>query len=303
MPKWQWLIGILLLANQLTQPAFRSRTDLVALNITVVDEKGVPVGGLTQDAFTVIEDGRPQAIQHFASGRVPISIVVALDASESMKGGRFDGAREAVEGFLDRLGPDDELTVLAFNDQPFNISPWSTSREAILSALSRVEPQGYTALYATVSSAIDAFRGSRNRRQALVIVSDGNDQLRGERPTSVLSPAARQRSLPAIDRVQRSETLVYAIAVDAPRAQPLDVAALRMLTDPSGGSTRVVESDGAITEASERIGDELRRQYVLGFAPVHPDDGKFHRVRVTVAGCNKCHVRARAGFVAEKPAR
>jgi Ca-activated chloride channel family protein len=220
-----------------------------------------------------------------------------------MKGGRFEIARQAVKVLVDRLGANDEFAVFGFNDQPFNVSLWSTSHDAILAALGRVEPQGYTALYAAVSAAIDGLRGSRNRRQAIVIVSDGNDQLRGERPTAGVNMAARQRALSAIERVQRSEAVVYAIGVDSPDVPPLyrlDVSALHRLTDPTGGSTRAVHSDGAIVEAAERIGDELRRQYVIGFVPAHPADGKFHKIQVSVKGC-ACHPRARSGYVADKP--
>jgi Ca-activated chloride channel homolog len=295
-----------LAAGVVQSPAFRARTDLVAMTVTVLDDKGVPVPDLPQGAFTVTEDGRARPIAQFANGGVPISIVVALDASESMKGSRFDGARQAVKGFLSRLGPEDEFTVIGFNDQPFSISPWSTSRQAIIEALDRVEPQGYTALYAAVSSAIDGLRGSRNRRQALVIVSDGNDQLRIERPGTVATKlAARQRSLPAIERVQRSEAVVYAIAVEdphAPAVYALDTGALRDLTDPSGGSTRTVDTYEGITAAADRIGAELRQQYVLGFAPAHPADGKFHKVQVSVSGCATCKVHVRSGYIAERTA-
>ena len=61
-----------------------------------------------------------------------------------------------------------------------------------------------------------------------------------------------------------------------------------------------MRSDGAIADAAERIGDELRQQYVLGFASERPDDGKCHKVQVMVAGCSKCRVRARSGFIADQ---
>lgn len=284
-------------------PSFRSRTDLVAMTITVVDDKGAPQPGLHQDAFTVTEDGRPRPVEFFAAAEIPLSIVVALDCSESMRGLRFAAAREAVAGFLDRLGPDDEFTIVGFNDRAFSITPWTTSREAILAALARVEPGGSTAMYAAVSTAIDGLRGSRNRRQAVVIISDGNDQLGGERAgTAETRLAARRRSLPAIERVRHSEAMVYAIGADAPDAPPalrLDSAALRELTDPSGGSTQVVFADGDIARAADRIGAELRQQYVIGYAPAHPGDGKFHKVQVTVSGCPRCRVRTRSGYIAD----
>jgi hypothetical protein len=79
----------------------------------------------------------------------------------------------------------------------------------------------------------------------------------------------------------------------------LDDYALRQLTDPSAAFTEVVRADADAVSVAERIAGELRQQYLLWFAPAHPDDGKFHRVRVTVTGC-ACRIRARAGFVADK---
>jgi Ca-activated chloride channel homolog len=89
----------------------------------VLDDKGMPLPRLSEDAFTITEDGKPQPLAHFASGRIPLSIVVAVDCSESMKGSRFDGARNAVKALLDYVGPEDEFTLIGFNDRPFSMSP------------------------------------------------------------------------------------------------------------------------------------------------------------------------------------
>jgi len=284
---------------------FRAQTDLVALNVTVMDDKGLPVRGLSRDAFTIKEDDRPQSIAQFANDDIPLSLVVALDASGSMKGQRFAYATEAVMKFIDRLRPNDELTVLGFNDRPFNVTFGTTNRDRVREALGRVQPDGSTALYVAVNSAIDALRMSMHRKQALVVISDGNDYQPSDRSQSwrPFPPAsARQRAIPTLERIKHTETLVYAIGVDAPDVplhDRLDATALRQMTDPSGGSTVIVRSDGAVTIAAELIGDELRQQYAIGFVPAHHGDGKFHDVRVTVTGC-ACHVRARRGYVADK---
>jgi hypothetical protein len=113
-------LTVVLAAAASQAPAFPSRTDLVALTVTVLDDKGMPVPRLAQAAFTVTEDGTAQPIAHFASGEMPISLVVALDCSGSMQGARFDVAREAVSGFLDRLEPDDEFS-LEFENFPHRL--------------------------------------------------------------------------------------------------------------------------------------------------------------------------------------
>ena len=96
-------------------PPFRVQTELVAVNVTVTNAKGDVVRGLNQDAFTVTEDGQTATVAQFANEAVPVSLVVALDASSSMAGGRIKAAREAILDLLDRLGPDDEFYVLGFD--------------------------------------------------------------------------------------------------------------------------------------------------------------------------------------------
>jgi Ca-activated chloride channel family protein len=291
---------VLLAASPLSQPAFRSQTELVALNITVTDDNGSVVQGLRPQAFTVSEDGKPQPIIQFASDPVPLTLAVALDASSSMVGRRFEYARQAVTKLLDRLGPDDEIVVFGFNDTPFVLKQWSDSTTAGDMPLNCVAPNGDTALYDMVGVGIDALRQSHNRRQALVLVTDGKDERASDNMQMWM---VQGRALDARARVRRDEALVYAIGVDAPDGRnPLrvDAAALRQLTDQSGGATIIVRSDEAVLGAAERIGDELRQQYVIGFAPAHPGDGKFHKVKVAVTGCQKCRVRARAGFIADK---
>jgi hypothetical protein len=99
--------------------------------------------------------------------------------------------------------------------------------------------------------------------------------------------------------VRRSEALLYAVAMNVTSPEGQDVSALERLTAPTGGATVAAATDEAAVRAAERIGDELRVQYVLGFVPDH-HDGKFHRVDVTLKGCDGCRARVRAGFIAAK---
>ena len=288
-------------------PLFRTQTELVALNVTVLDDKGALVGGLSQDAFTVTEDGEQKPIAHFSAQRAPISLVIALDSSESMLGSRFAVARQAVMRFFENRGSEDEITVVGFNDHVFSIAPWTQLPSSVEAALDRVTPVGSTALYEAVISSIEALRASKNRRQAVIVISDGNDFRPSDLGSHDPVPPAQRRLMLTLQQLERTEALVYAIGVDTPRTnggreKPIDGSTLRKITDATGAFTSMVRSLAAVPEAAERIADELQRQYVIGFAPTHTNDGKFHHVRVTVSAC-KCRVRARAGFTAEKIGR
>src|SRR5262245_45745085 len=63
---------------------FRSTTELVNLNVTVVGPDAQHVPGLTQDQFEVLEDGVPQSVRFFAAGETPVDVMLMLDTSSSM---------------------------------------------------------------------------------------------------------------------------------------------------------------------------------------------------------------------------
>ena len=285
---------------------FRSSVDLVPLTVVVTDGDGRSVTGLPPAAFEVTGRGRGLPIIQFATERVPLSLVVALDTSSSMNGERFEYARDAVRRLVETLQSEDEVSVVGFDDRPYVISPWSSSPETAVQDLSDAAPVragGYTALYDAVRNSLASLDSASARRRAVVIVSDGNDEMPDDRYIT-RDDSARRVNISAIERlrgvvdaVTRSEGLVYAIGVEGNRrALPLDEHALRSITDVAGGFTTVVHTNRDIPTAIDRIIADLREQYVIGVAPAGRPDGKFHPISVTVRGC-ACRARTRAGFI------
>src|SRR6185436_16318646 len=168
---------------------------------------------------------------------------------------------------------------------------------AVDPTLAAIEPRGGTALYDAISDSFDALQMSGNRRQAVVAITDGNDFRESDiRERGVLGgvPPAFIRASRLSQRLQRSEGLLYAIGVDPPPPpgtgpvrpdQQLNAAALRRLTNPTGGSTAIVHADEDVPKAAARIADELRHQYLIGVVPLHRADGRFHHLPVTVKAC------------------
>jgi len=292
-------------------PLFRTRTDLVALYVNVFDQAGNPVLGLQKDTFAVSEDGQSRPIDQFISESVPLSLVLALDTSGSMKGGRFAFAREAVAEFFHTLGPSDEVAVIGFGDRPYPItSGWTRSLDAVNASLNSIGPVGDTALFEAISLGLDVLTTASNRRKAVVVISDGNDFRQSDRPALRRggTPPAFERAARVDQKVRRNEALLYAIGVDPPPppgpgsvdpSDRFDAAALQRLTDPTGGSTLIVHDEGFVPAAAARIANVLRQQYLIGFIPLRPSDGRFHNVRVTVKAC-RCDVRVREGYFADK---
>ena len=271
--------------------AFKSGIDITGVTVTVRDADGRLVPGLTRDDFDVFEDGDPQTITQFTRERVPISVGVLVDISDSMFGRKMDDARQAVNAFLfEQLDAEDEFFVLAFNHRPHVMTTWTHTPDIVRQALDSLKPTGGTAVYDAILEAFPLMARRNRERGALLVVSDGAD-------TASTGGLREVRSA-----MRRSQAFVYAIAIDSPGGKAINRSVnpttLREITDESGGRTEVVQSTADIAAAAARIADELNHQYVLGYTSSHGADGKFHSIRVRAKGA-EYRVRARKGYVAE----
>jgi VWFA-related protein len=323
---------------------FRTGVELINVSATVTDDDGRFVSGLRQDDFVVYEDGKAQSIAYFSAERVPVSLGIALDTSGSMEGEKFENAERALNRFLyDLLDPEDELFLYRFSSAAVLEQGWTTDRGRVSAALKRIEPKGGTALYDAVADAVPLAEQGRNRRKALVVISDGND-------TSSQAQIDEVRQL-----IRASEVVVYAVGIDGeserrwqsrpvPRPQPrppiripwpfpggpgrpggpgggptwprpqggpggpphgtwtrgddgVNAAALRAMTDDSGGRTEIVRTSGDLGPATAGIADELSKQYFFAYPAAARKDGQWHSIRVEVRD-SRYHVRARRGYVA-----
>jgi Ca-activated chloride channel family protein len=267
----------------------------VHVSATVTDADGRLVKDLTKDDFEISEIGHPQTISHFTAERVPVSLGLLIDVSDSMLGQRIVDARKALEQFfVERLLPTDEAFLLSFNHQPTVEAPWTLEPAKLASRLPRLKPFGGTAIYDAMMTALPMFDNRKHQRAAIVLVSDGAD-------------TASDATVRDVRRLQhRSDAFVYAIAIDAGpnesvhrRVNPFT---LREITDESGGYTEVLTKSEDLDGATARIAEELNHQYMLGFTPTRPGDGQYRGLRVKMK--NPAYkVRARRGYIAGMPTK
>jgi VWFA-related protein len=272
------------------RPAWRTRTDAVWVFATVTTREGRPVPDLTRDEFRVFDDGVEQAVTQFSGDRVPVSLGLVVDVSESMRGRRMAEARAALNRFLmDLLRPDDEAFLLAFNHAARLVASWSPP-PALRGRLDAVTPSGGTAIYDALSRAAPEFDRRRHQRAALVVISDGAD-------------TASDRTLFDIRRdLRRSDAFIYALAIEGENDRPstrVNPDTLRGITDESGGYTAVVRDAAQLGLETQRIAEELNHQYLIGYATPRPADGAYHSIRVRTTR-DGLFVRARRGYVAMK---
>lgn len=285
------LVATLTLSAQRSRlPLFRSAVELTTVTATVLTGDGQLVSGLPQEAFEIYEDGKPQTITHFTNERVPVSLAVLLDISDSMFGQRLRDARAAIASFVtDLIERGDEFSIVAFNHKQQLLTSWTDQSARAVEVMEPLYPSGSTAIYDAITVALP-LAGTRNRqRAAMLVLSDGADTASDTTLRDVRS------------QLLRSDAFVYAVAIDPterrPINTPVNVGALSEITDQSGGRTRVVHNGSEISIALAEIADELNHQYLIGYSSSHGKDGKFHSIRVRTRD-RTLRVRARNGYVA-----
>jgi len=269
---------------------FQSGGNLISVTATVVDSEGKLVMGLPKDAFEIFEEGERQTVTQFTNERVPVSLAVLLDVSDSMFGQRLTDARSAVERFLfELLDDEDEFSVVAFNHEPRALTRWTREADVVKSAMASLKPFGSTALYDAVLTALPMMNTRTKQRASVLIISDGADTASDAGLRDVRSALIR------------SDAFVYAIAVDPPAKRAINetvnINALNEITGGSGGNTELVHQTTDLVAATARIADELNNQYVLGYHSPLPLDGSYRSIRVRSTN-PEYRVRARRGYIA-----
>ncbi len=236
-----------------------SRLVNVALN--AVDEHGAPVSGLTRDDFQITEDGKPQRLAIFEkASSTPLSIVLAIDASESVLSDR-SLERDAAKKFLRGLvRPQDRVDLMAFSDSVDEVVSFTNDVGAVEGGIGRIQRGSSTALYDAVylaSQRLSQATPIPGERRVVVLITDGEN-------TSSHGTYAG-----ALEQAQRAGTMIYSliivpVAADAGRNEGGEHALIQMAHD-TGGRFYYVEDKQDLRPAFAHVSEDLRTQYTLGY--------------------------------------
>jgi len=259
-----------------------SDVNVVQVIAVVTDDKGRFVSGLGPSDFQVFEDDAPQPVSHLIGEGTPREVVVAVDMSSSMTDA-MPQVRKAVRAFLGALRPDDQLTLLAFNDNVFTLSRRETDIAARQRAVERLTPWGGTALYDVLLRAMDVL-GHRKGRKVLVVFTDGEDQ------------SSRSSFADVERRAEVNDAPIYMIGQGRATTDAKLRDVLEKLARMSGGRAFHTDRIDELEPAFAQIVDELDNQYLLGYEPSNAArDGSWRRIRLDVEGPGR-KVRARQGY-------
>jgi Ca-activated chloride channel family protein len=264
-------------------------TDLVTLNVRVIDRNNRPIDNVRQNDFHVTEDGVPQPIEYFTREEVPISYGLAVDTSGSLRS-QLQSVVDAGKTIINSNRKGDETFLVRFisSDKIETVQDFTANQELLIDGLDSLYVEGgqtavIDAVYLTADHVAEYKKGDDNdrRRRALIVITDGEDR-------SSFYSAEK-----LFARLREADVQIYVIGfvneLDKEggliRKSPRDKAVnlINKLASETGGRAFFPQSLSELPQIAGEIVRDLRTQYVLAYNPTNKArDGSFRSIRVAV---------------------
>ena len=275
------------------QPGFEQVT------VTVTDSSGKYVTDLKEDDFRVFEDGEQRSIAFFRVDlSAPVSLGLVVDCSFSMAT-KLPQARTAITRMVDDLDPRDDVFLESFSDEATLVQPFTFDHREIVDHLRFLHPLSHTSLYDAVYMGLYELALGQRDKRALVIVTDGMDNMSKTKRDGVISAARAMKVLiyaigigeQAVDSEQGIWKLIRRFGDD-----DVDMHTLTQLSDETGARAfnlhRVGDGDQLNRDCAE-ISNELRQQYSVAYLSPDPGRPGYRTLHVDVPTHPELSVRVR----------
>jgi VWFA-related protein len=294
------LLAAALLAAQAQPPRFRSGIDIVTVDVLVTDGTHT-VTGLAAEDFELRDSGVTQAIDTVSVDTVPVSMLLALDTSNSVEGLTLTHLKEAASAAVNALARDDRAAVLTFADAVTLRAPWGTPSAATYDAIAGATAGGSTSLYDATYAALTLRDDQPGRRPLVVLFSDGGD-------TSSWLPARA-----VLERARRTDAVVYLVALRTPRFDtrleyrsgielwsgnggfPTSAPPVVELASLTGGQIVIADRPERLRDAFAAAVTQFRTRYLITYRPQGVDATGWHPIDVRLKG-KRGTVTARRGY-------
>jgi Ca-activated chloride channel homolog len=270
------------------QQPLQVTTEIVKLDATVTDERGEFVGDLQQRNFRILDRGVERPIVFFAPTDAPAQIVVMVETSPAVYLIQSDHIA-AMYSLARGLAPDDEVSLVTYNDVPRTILPFTQDKLSLAATLDQIQYTlgfGDLNLFDSISVVLDSMVAAPGKK-ALVLLTTGLDS----------SPASHRELL--MQKLRSRDVVIFPVALGSSLRTPTKRKknkgsatsdetpvfaeadkTLRSLADITGGQAFFPKSPQDFVPTYRQVAATLRHQYVLGIAPAH--DGQFHSLTVQV---------------------
>jgi Ca-activated chloride channel homolog len=274
----------------------------VPLMVSVTDNKGKLITNLVKEDFKIFEDGKPQTIRTYSRETdLPLSIALLVDSSGSViEQIKFEQAA-AIDFFFNTMKRrKDRGIVIGFDSVPRVLSDsthdgFTDEPERLADAVRKIKAGGGTAVYDAVYGAVQQKLSHEDgeRRRLLILISDGDDT------------SSKKSLTEALEMAQRHDTTIYAISTNKTsdtrsRDKVRGDDVIQKMVDETGGKAYFPLKLDDLAADFQKIGQELRSQYVISYAPINQDlDGTYRKVRIEVSN-KKYTARTRLGYFATR---
>ena len=268
----------------------RVNTELVTLNVRVIDRNNRPIDNVNEKEFHVYEDGIEQPIETFSREEVPISYGLAVDTSGSLRT-QLQSVIDAGKSIINTNKPGDETFLVRFisSDKIETVQDFTSNQDLLIDALDSLYVEGgqtavIDAVYLSAERLAEYKKGDDNdrRRRALIVVTDGEDRV----------SFYKQEQLFA--RLREQDVQIYVIGFvneldkeggfirKSPRERSVNL--INKLASETGGRAFFPQSISELPQIATEIVRDLRTQYVVTYNPTNKArDGSYRAIRVAIA--------------------
>ncbi|MBV9495988.1 MAG: VWA domain-containing protein [Acidobacteria bacterium] len=260
--------------------------NLVELPVSVTDAAGLPIAGLTEKNFTVLENGKPQKLASFNyASNLPISVGVLIDHSGSMVK-RMDATKEAaIEFFRTILKGKDRAFIGGFAFDASKLAPFVGDISVLQAQVDAIpKAEGGTSLYDAIVTGLYRFRNVQGRK-ALIVLTDGED-------TTSRLPYDEMLSY-----VRASRVPLYFIGIGLGFGDMSGTSKMKALAAETGGVAYFIKDVKQLKDTYSTLEKDLRSQYLLAYnTESTKKDTAYRSVEVKVDQAT-AKVRTIRGFI------
>ena len=271
-----------------------SAVNEVRVVFTVTDRHGHYIKDLKRNEFKVIDDRQPAELRSFRSETdLPLQVGLLVDASNSVRD-RFKFEQEAAIEFLNSIIRPryDKAFVVGFDATPEVTQDFTDNTQSLSTGVRMLRAGGgtamYDALYFACRDKLLKQEQSGPVRRAIILLSDGDDNL---------SHVTREE---AIDMAARAEVIVYTISTNVSGIKDNGDKVLKRIAEATGGRAFFPFQMRDVSDAFLSIQEELRSQYAIAYKPANfASDGRYRTIEI-LAQDRGLKVRTRKGYYAPK---
>ncbi len=252
--------------------------EIVLLDVSVKNPAGGFVSGLAKENFQVFDNNKPQKINSFEAGDIPVTLGLVIDASGSMRPKRSEVVTAAL-AFVQASNPKDELFTVNFNDRVYMGLPqgmdFTDDRQVLRNGLLATPVQGRTALNDALKIALEHLNKGRQQKKTLVLISDGGDN------------ASQLTESETYKLAQASPATIYTVGLYDEFDKDKNPGFLRKLASVTGGEFYEPQKLDQLVDICVKIAKDIRNRYTIGYMPEQDHEVPLHKIRAVASAPDK----------------